>query len=128
MEILQVVAIGLVSVFLAVTIKKQVPEFSLLISVTASVIIFLMILPKISAFTGILSNLQKGTSVDMTYINTVLKIIGIAYIAEFGSQVCIDAGESSIASKIELFGKVLIMALSIPIMLALLDLIINSLP
>lgn len=122
------VAIGLVAVVLAVTIKKEVPNFSLLISVATSIIIFLLILPKISIFSEVINKLFQTVNIDMVYINTILKIIGIVYIAEFGSQICIDAGETAIASKIELFGKLLIMALSLPIMLALLDLIVNSLP
>jgi stage III sporulation protein AD len=58
----------------------------------------------------------------------VLKITGIAYIAEFGAEVCKDAGEGSIASKIELAGKVTIIVLAVPIITSLLDLIIKVMP
>ncbi len=62
------------------------------------------------------------------FLETILKIIGIAYIAEFGAQVTRDAGQDSIASKIELAGKVLIMVMAIPIITVMIETIIQILP
>ena len=59
--------------------------------------------------------------VDTTYLNTLLKMIGITYIGQFGAGLCKDAGYSSIAGQIELFSKLSILALSMPVLLALLD-------
>ena len=67
-------------------------------------------------------------NIDTVYISTVFRIVGIAYIAEFGAQVCKDAGENSIASKIELAGKVIILVLAVPILIALMELIIEIIP
>jgi stage III sporulation protein AD len=128
LDIIQIVGIGIVSVALSMAIKKQVPEFSLLIGIIASVVIFLFILPKLISVFQVIHIIAMGSNIDMVYVDIVLKIIGISYIAEFGSQICLDAGEGSIASKIELSGKVLIMVISIPIIMALIDLIINIFP
>ena len=62
------------------------------------------------------------------YLDTVLRVIGVAYLAAFGGQVCRDAGEGALAAKVELAGKVLILAMSVPLMFALLDLILRILP
>ena len=62
------------------------------------------------------------------YLQTILKIIGIAYIAEFGSQVCRDAGEGAVANKIEFAAKVLIMVMAVPIIALVLDTIVRLLP
>jgi len=123
MEIAQIVAVGIIAAVLAVTVKQHSPQIGLIIGIAASVLIFLMILPRFSAAVGILQNIANNTGIDLSYVGLVLKIIGIAYIAELGSQLCADAGETAIASKIELAGKVLIILVSAPIMLSLVEVV-----
>ncbi|MFY9520125.1 MAG: stage III sporulation protein AD, partial [Caldicoprobacterales bacterium] len=74
-----------------------------------------------------ISNLFNKSNMDSVYITTILKVIGIAYLADFGAQLCKDAGESAIAAKIELGGKILILLLAIPILTALMELILKIL-
>ncbi len=123
MDIIQVAAIGIIGAMLSITIKKQTPEIALVISIAASVLIFFMVIPKISAVFELLEKISSNISGGTGFVPVILKIIGIAYIAEFASQICTDAGEGAIASKIDLAAKVLIMVLSAPIILTLLDLI-----
>jgi len=126
--IFQVVIIGIITTILAITVSKQAPEFGVVISLAGSILILFMIMPQLTAVINILTNISNQVDIDNSNILIVLKIIGIAYLSEFGVQVCSDAGEHAIASKIELAGKVLIMAVSAPVMLSLLELIINVLP
>jgi stage III sporulation protein AD len=128
MEIFKIVGIGIVATVLVVILKSTRPEFALYISLVTGVIIFSMILGELSYVIQTLNTLARRTNVEFTYFSTILKIIGMAYIVEFGAQISRDAGEDSIALKIELGGKVLIMVLAIPILLALMDLIIKILP
>ncbi|MCR1897990.1 stage III sporulation protein AD [Irregularibacter muris] len=128
MEIIQVVSLGIIATILAVILKDERPEFSMMIGLVAGVIIFFMVLSKIQIVLEVFNKISSKMNVDILYLSTIFKIIGIAYITEFGAQVCRDAGESSIASKIELGGKVLIMVLAIPILMALLDLITKIMP
>jgi len=72
--------------------------------------------------------LASSAGINMVYMGTILKIIGIAYIAEFGAQICRDAGEGTIASKIELAAKILIMVLAVPIVVAVLTMLIKLVP
>jgi len=125
MDIMQIVAVGIIAGIMSLAIKKQVPEIALLISIAAAVLIFFMILPKLSAVFGVLGTVTDRIRGDMGFIGTLLQITGIAYIAEFGSQICKDAGEGAIATKIELAGKVLIMAASTPIIMALLSMVMQ---
>ena len=127
MDIMQIVAVGIIAAVLSVTIKKQAPEIALLLSIVAAVIIFMMIMPKIAAVLGTLESIGNRIKTDMDFLPAVIKITGIAYIAEFGSQICKDAGEGSIASKIELAGKVLILTMAAPIIMALLNMINDTL-
>lgn len=128
MEIIKIVGIGIVATVLIVVLKGTRPEFALFISLLTGVIIFSMILGELSYVIGTLNTLARRINVEFAYFSTILKIIGMAYIVEFGAQISRDAGEESIAMKIELGGKVLIMVLAIPILLALMELIIKILP
>lgn len=128
MEIIKIVGIGIVATVLIVVLKGTRPEFALFISLLTGVIIFSMILGELSYVIGILNTLARRINVEFAYFSTILKVIGMAYIVEFGAQISRDAGEESIAMKIELGGKVLIMVLAIPILLALMELIIKILP
>ncbi|PYG86812.1 stage III sporulation protein AD [Ruminiclostridium sufflavum DSM 19573] len=128
MDILQIVCIGIIAVVLSSTIKKQRPEIALQLSIATGLIIFIVVIVKLSAVIDFLQAFSRKASIDSTYINILLKIVGIAYIAEFGAEVCKDAGESSIASKIELAGKVTIVILAVPIISSLLDLVVKLMP
>jgi len=123
MDIMQIVAVGIIAGVMSLAIKRQAPEIAILISIAAAVLIFFMILPKLAAVFGVLGSVAERVRGEMGFIGTLLQITGIAYIAEFGSQICKDAGEGAIATKIELAGKVLIMAASTPIIMALLSLV-----
>lgn len=128
MEIFQIVAIGLVATILSIVVKNQKPEIGVYISLVAGIIIFLFIATKLQSVIEILSQLANKVNIDSVYLSTILKIVGIAYIAEFGAQVCKDAGEGVMASKIEFAGKILIMVMAVPILVSLMDLIINMVP
>lgn len=128
MDIFKIVAFGTVAAILAIMIKRDNISFALMISIVASVIIFLMILPKLSVILEMLNKISLSVGSGSQYVGTIIKIIGIAYAAEFGAQICNDAGESSIASKIELAGKVLIMGISAPIVFTLLEQVVNIMP
>lgn len=128
MDVLQIVAIGLIATVLIVVVRSQRPELAVLLSVAAGVIIFLLVLGKISLIMDVIKELASSAGINMVYMGTILKIIGIAYIAEFGAQICRDAGEGTIASKIELAAKILIMVLAVPIVVAVLTMLIKLVP
>lgn len=128
MEIIQIVVIGMIAAILAITIKDQSPELAIQISIVTGLIIFLLMITKLNSVLTVLKHFAAKANIDILYFSTILKVIGIAYITEFGAQVCRDAGENSIASKIEFAGKVLIMVLAVPVLAALLDIIIKIIP
>lgn len=121
MDIFTIVAVGIIAAVLAVILKRENPSAALMVSIAASVLIFVMILPELATVVNLIRRLSQFVDLGAGHVTTVLKIIGIAYAAEFGSQICADAGEGAIASKIELGGKVLIMAVSAPIIVSLVD-------
>ncbi|MDD2481267.1 MAG: stage III sporulation protein AD [Lutispora sp.] len=128
MDIMQIVALGIISAILIMVLKEYRPELAMQVSIVAGLILFLSMMGKFNQVLEVLKSYAAKADVDILYFATILKIIGIAYITEFGAQVCRDSGESSIASKIEFAGKVLIMAIAVPIYAALFDIIIKIMP
>lgn len=91
-------------------------------------VIFLFLIDQIYEIIRMLEKIALNASVNMVYVETILKIIGIAYIAEFGAQITKDAGQGAIASKIELGGKILILAMAIPILTVIIETVISLIP
>ncbi len=127
MEITQIVGFGLVAAVLVIILRQYKPEIALLVSIAAGVALFLAVLGKIGAVIEVLQDLSRRANVNMVYLGAILKIVGIAYIADFGAQICRDAGEGALAAKIELAAKILILVLAIPIVMAVLDILMKIL-
>ena len=113
--------LGIIAVILAVFIKKERAELSLLISISACILIFFYIISQIGMVLEFLNGLLHMISMEETYFVQLLKMLGVAYIAEFSSAICKDAGHQSIAGMLELFAKLSIIALSIPSLLFLIE-------
>jgi len=128
MEIIQVVGLGLLATILVLVVKEQKPMFAFIISTFAGIAIFLFLIGKIEVVIQVLEDLADRSGIQPVYLKTILKMIGIAYIAEFGAQIVRDAGQDGIASKIELAGKVLIMVLAIPIISVIIETVMKLLP
>ncbi len=90
--------------------------------------IFLFLVDQVFDVIRMLERIAINANVNLIYVETILKIVGIAYIAEFGAQITKDAGQGAIASKIELAGKILILAMAIPILTVIIETIINLIP
>ena len=127
-EIVQIVGLGLIATFLVLVLKEQKPVFAFLLTIFVGVLIFLFLVGQIGRIISMLQELAANADLNMIYVETILKIIGIAYIAEFGAQITRDAGQGAIASKIELAGKVLILLMAIPIINAIIKTVIGLLP
>ena len=125
---IQVVGIGVIATVLILLIKEQKPMFAFLLATFVGMVIFLSVIGKITEIIKILDRLANQAKVNHLFLETILKIIGIAYIAEFGAQVTRDAGQGTIAAKIELAGKILIMVMAIPIIIAIIETVIKILP
>lgn len=125
MEIFQIVSIGLMATIIILMLRVQNPELATLVSIVAGIIIFMFVISKFSININLIIQMVSRSKLENIYVMTIFKVVGIAYIAEFASQICKDAGEEAIGKKIELGGKILIMNLSIPILAALMDLIFS---
>ncbi|WP_341482350.1 stage III sporulation protein AD [Bacillus kexueae] len=125
---MQIVGLGLIATFLALIVKEQKPTFAFMLVVFVGCVIFLLLIDQIAQIIHMIDSIARNANVNIVYVETILKIIGIAYIAEFGAQITKDAGQGAIAAKIELGGKILILALAIPIISVIIQTIIGLLP
>ncbi len=125
MEISKIIALGLTGTVFAVLLKKENPQISMLIAAATGILIFLIICTPLGELISLLRETAEQAGVAESHFAVVLKVIGIAYLTQFGAQLCADAGESSVAAKIELAGKVLMMTAAAPILTGLLETIMG---
>lgn len=128
MEIIQIAGLCITAVIVISVIKPHRPELAIQISILVGIIVFVMISGKIASVLNLLKDYSNKAGIDIHFFSVMMKIVGIAYITEFGAEICRDSGENSIASKIELAGKVIIVVLAVPIITSLLELIIKIMP
>jgi len=128
MEIIQIVIFCIIATIIIVMLKAHRPEIAVQASLAVGVIVFALIISRLSPIFDFIKIYTGKANINSQYIPVLIKIVGIAYITEFGAEVCRDAGENSIASKVEMAGKVLITILAVPIVTTLLELIIKIMP
>lgn len=122
---IKIAGIGIVTIMLAIIFKKGREEYSLYISLAACFIIFFLGISKLEIIIAAINQLQGYINLNNAYVGILIKIIGITYITEISASLCKDAGYQAISEQIELVGKLTILAISMPIMLSILD-TINS--
>ena len=128
MDIIKIIGIGLIAVIIIIILKQYKPEFTIYVSICAGALILSMLLTKINGIIEILTDLSNKASDSNGFLTILLKITGISFLTEFAVSICKDSGESAIASKIDLGGKIIIISMSVPIISTLLETIIKVLP
>lgn len=128
MEIISIIGIAIMATLLALFIRRDRPELALLLALGAAIFIFIFVITRLAAVIGVFEGLAQRTGINQQYFALLLKIIGIAYLAEFGAQVCRDADQEAVAGAVEVAGKVLILVLSVPILIAVFDLTLKLMP
>ncbi|OPJ56939.1 stage III sporulation protein AD [Alkalithermobacter paradoxus] len=128
MDLTRLIGTAILGITLSMLFKKDRPEVSMFIGLITGVGIFLGALHKLSFIIDSIRSLTSKVHINYIYLSTILKVVGISYLIEFAIQICKDAGEGAIASKLEFAGKVIILTMSFPIMLSILETIINIIP
>ncbi len=121
----KVAVIGVMGVFLAILLKKERGEFAMLVIMGACLLIASLALDKIQDILALFRRLKGYMEDGNIYLAILLKMVGITYVAEFGSNLCRDVGYQAVAEQITFYGKLMILAVSIPIMTTLLDTLEN---
>lgn len=122
-DIVKIGMLAVAGVLLAMPLKKEKGEYSSLLSITICVLIVGFVITKIEVVYAFIKKLEGMLAIESQYIFILLKMIGIAYIAEFVIGICKDAGFSAISGQVEIFAKISILVASLPLLLTFLEMI-----
>ena len=126
-EVIKIIGIGMISLTIIIIIKQYRPEFAVYVSIISGILIVILSLQKMGEIVTLIKSISDKAGINGEFLKIILKITGIAILAEFAVSICKDSGESSIASKIEMGSKVVIISMSIPVISSLLELMLNIL-
>ena len=121
---MQIIGIAIISTALCLVIKKDRPEIAMFIGILTGLIILTSVIFKL----GFIIESTNKANIPSIYITLIIKLIGIAYLMEFAIQLCKDCGEGNIASKLEFGGKIIVMTMSFPILLSIVEMVLNIIP
>lgn len=121
MDVIRIAVLGIAGLFLCIFLKDIKPEYALYVSLATGVCILLLATGKLSYLMDMLNKLKSYVPIDTTYLNALLKMIGITYVGQFSAGLCRDAGYSSIAGQIEIFSRLAILVISMPVLTALME-------
>ncbi|MEG1004385.1 stage III sporulation protein AD [Clostridium sp.] len=127
MVILKVVSFAFIALFLFLLFKDMQSNIAVLVALVAGTLIFTFMIGELQQIISFLSSIANKAGIDVVYIGIIMKILAIAYLASFAAEICKDAGAGTIGSKVEFAGKIMILALAIPILMAVLDSILKIL-
>ena len=121
MDIVQIVGIALVVTSVGAILKQFRPEMAVQLTMVASVALFIVVMDKVKLVVDLLESLANQANISSFYLLIVLKIVGVAFIAELGSQICRDAGDGALAAKVDIAAKVSVIVLAMPIITAIIQ-------
>lgn len=128
MEIAKIIGIGLIALIIIIILRQYKPEFAIYVSIIAGILILLLSISNLSGVINLLKDISSRANINSKFLGIILKITGIAILTEFAVSICQDSGEKSIANKIDIGGKVIIITISLPIISSLLETILKVLP
>lgn len=127
MDIVKVVAVGLITLIATIIVKQVKPEIAMLITLAGSIVIIIFAIQMLQNVFGSFMGIFNKTGVGSSVFVPILKIIGIGYLCEFGANLCIDGGCNSIADKILFCGKITILIIALPIINSVIDVVLEFL-
>lgn len=127
MDVFKIVGIALTGAILSLTVKEYRRELSVCIGIITGIILLFSVTEGLYEIFLETENIILKSGVKTEYLIAILKVVGISFITQFSAEVCRDAGQSAIASKLEISGKILILTFTLPIISDFLDICINAL-
>lgn len=122
-ELIRIAGIGIVGAVLAVVVSERKPEMGMLIGLAFGAMVLVLVAGKAGAIIQLINESVKKSGIDADLIVPILKVTGMAYITQFAVDACRDAGQNGIASKIEIAGKIMMLAVAVPIATALIKMV-----
>lgn len=128
MELIKIIGIGFITVIITIILKEYKKDFAIYVILIGGALILYLSFDTLVTIVSFLKDLSSKGKIDNSFISLLLKITGISILSEFAVSICKDCGEASIASKIDLGGKILVISLSIPVIGNALEQLLSLLP
>jgi stage III sporulation protein AD len=128
MEITQIIGLALIATIFLLILRQERPVMALLLSLAFGIIIFFAMMGKLASIIEVMTELTRRAGINNFFLATILKIMGVAYLGEFASVICQDAGEQAVAKKVEFAAKIIIAVLALPILVAILESLMELMP
>ncbi len=125
--LLKIVSVALVTLIAHIIVKQTKPEIAMFITIAGSILIIIMAVDSLGSVINSFYSIFKSTGVNASILTPLIKIIAIGYIAEFGANICQDAGAGSIADKILFVAKIVILLTALPIINTIVDMVVSIL-
>lgn len=123
MEILLFFGITLVTLIFVTILRREYEEYAVLLSVLVGAVVLLRLIGRLTELISVFTYLAQKSQVQPDYLATIFKVMGVAYLSGFGAQICKDAGESSLGLRLELAGKIIILFMAVPVMVAIFEMV-----
>lgn len=127
MDVIKIAMIGICGVILAGVLKQAGSQLSVVLGLAVSVVIIFYITARLSVIISQVEHIRQYVAFGSEYISIIFRVIGITYVTQFAADICRDSGNSAIAGQIELFCKVTVAAISMPLVLALFETVTSCL-
>ena len=121
----QIAGFAVCAAALALTMRRIRPEAAPVLAIAAGSLASLLVLPQLAEIVDGIRDLAASGGVQDAYMTPLLKVAGISLLMDFSAQTCRDAGEDGLAMKVELCGRIMLIALALPVMSALLEQIMS---
>ena len=121
MEIIRVAGFAIAAAFAAAAVRQMRPEAGMAIALAAGVMLLAAALSRVSGLAQALDNLCRQAQLKTAYVRTILKVMGICFLTDLAASVCRDVQEGGLAERVETVGRVLVMTLAAPMLLSLLE-------
>lgn len=126
MDIFKIVLIGMTGGMLSLFLKEYKREYAVVTGLITAAIVMNCSVECLMSVIDSIRYITEKSGVDIKYFTIILKVVGVAYVSQFGGELLRDCGEGAVASKVELAGKIFILYLTTPIITSFLNVCIEA--
>jgi stage III sporulation protein AD len=125
LDILFFLGFTLVSLVFITILRREYEEYAILLTIIVGTLIVLRLIGRLTELISAFTYLAKKAQINADYLALIFRVMGVAYVAGFGGQICRDANENTLALKLEMAGKIIILFMAVPVMVAILEMVLR---
>ena len=121
MDVVKIIGVSFVTLIFTIVLKEYKKDFAIYVVIIGGLLILFFSFETIKNIIDFINNLSNKTNINSDFIKLLIKITSISILIEFAVSICKDAGESAIATKLDLGGKIIVISMSIPVISSMLN-------